>query len=146
MHDLDIPDLNLVLGFTGIPSPEREMLSKIHRFYERNSFARDMVNDMCQLSARGQEAFEAGNLEEVGKLMSDYHKLLVTIGAGHPMLDKLVKAVSRHSYGSKITGLGGGGSIIALTNDPEGAAQEIEKAGGKAFVLKLAKDGLRLED
>ena len=145
-HDLEIPDMNLVLGYTGIPSPKREITSKIHRFYERNSFARDMMKDLCKISAKGHEAILSGNLELTGQFMNQYHKSLVTIGAGHPMLDKLVKVVSRHSYGAKITGSGGGGSIIALTNDPERVSQEIEKAGGKAFILELASEGLRLED
>lgn len=146
VHDLNIPDMNLVLGYTGIPSPEKEITSKIHRFYERNSFARDIMKDMFQIAAEGHEALASEDLELIGQLMSKYHKSLVTIGAGHPMLDKLVKAVSRHSYGAKLTGSGGGGCIIALTNDPERVSQEIEKAGGKAFALELAAEGLKLED
>ena len=146
VHDLDIPDMNLVLGYTGVPSPKKEIISKIHRFHERNSFARDIMKDMIQISSQGHEAMVSGDLELIGQLMNQYHKSLVTLGAGHPMLDKLVKAVSRHSYGAKLTGFGGGGSIIALTNDPERVVQEIEKAGGKGFILKLASQGLRLED
>ena len=146
VHDLEIPDMNLVLGYTGVPAPHREITAKIHRFYERNSFARDIINDMRKTSSRGHEALMSSNLEEVGELMNEYHKMLVTLGAGHPMLDKLYKAVSRHSYGAKLTGSGGGGSIIALTNDPERACQEIENAGGKAYKLELATQGLRLEN
>lgn len=146
VHDLEMPELNLVLGYTGIPAPEKEMASKIQRFYQRNNFARDMMNDLSKISAEGYEAIRAGSLEEIGRIMTNSHKILVTLGAGHPMLDKLIKAVSRHSYGAKLTGSGGGGCIIALTHDPEQAMADIESAGGKAYLLKLASEGLRLED
>ncbi len=146
IHDLDMPDMNLVLGYTGIPASEKEMQAKILRFYQRNSFARDMITDLCRISAKGHEAIASGNLEETGRLMTKSHKVMMTLGAGHPMLDKLFQAASRHSYGAKLTGGGGGGSLIALTNDPEKTILAMEKAGGKAWSLELAAQGLRLED
>jgi len=146
VHDLKMPEMNLVLGYTGIPAPEKEMASKIQRFYQNNTFARDMMNDMFKTVTEGYEAICAGNLEEIGRLMTNSHKILVTLGAGHPMLDKLIQAAARYSYGAKLTGSGGGGSMIALTHDPEQTITAIESAGGKAYLLKLASEGLRLED
>jgi mevalonate kinase len=146
IHNLDIPDMNLVLGYTGIPASEREMQAKILRFYQRNSFARDMITDLCQISAKGHEAFASGDLEETGRLMTQSHKLMMTLGAGHPMLDKLFQIATRHSYGAKLTGYGGGGSIIALTHEPERVISAIQEVGGKAWELEIASRGLRLED
>ena len=146
IYDLDIPEMNLVLGYTGIPTPEKEMQAKILRFYQRNSFARDMITDLCQISTRGHEAFASGDLEEIGRLMTQSHKLMMTLGAGHPMLDKLFQIAARHSYGAKLTGYGGGGSIIALTHEPERVISAIQEAGGEAWELEIATQGLRLED
>ena len=145
-HDLKIPDMNLVMGYTGIPAPEKEMQAKIWRFHQRNSFARDMVKDLQGITRKGQEAIVAGDLEEMGDLMNRSHKLLVTLGAGHPMLDKLTQAAARHSYGTKLTGSGGGGSMIALTHEPEQVIKAIEAAGGMAWKLEMADRGLRLEE
>lgn len=145
-HDLEIPDMNLVLGYTGIPAPEKEMQLKIQRFYRRNSFARDIIKDLCQISEKGQEAMASGDLEETGRLMTKSHKLLVTLGAGHPMLDKLIRAASRYSYGAKLTGSGGGGSMIALTHEPERVIEAIQNAGGKSWKLELAAQGLMLDE
>ncbi len=144
-HDLDMPDMNLVLGYTGIPASEKEMQTKILRFYQRNSFARDMIADLCQISAKGHEALATGDLEEIGQLMTQSHKVMMTLGAGHPMLDKLFQAAKRHSYGAKLTGYGGGGSIIALTHEPERVITAIQEAGGKSWKLEIASQGLRLE-
>ena len=146
IHDLEMPDMNLVLGYTGIPAPEKDMHAKILRFYERNSFARDMITDLCRISEKGHEALASGNLEEIGQLMTQSHKVMMTLGAGHPMLDKLFQAANRHSYGAKLTGSGGGGSLIALTHEPERVITAIQEAGGEAWKLELATQGLRLED
>lgn len=146
IHDLDIPEMNLVLGYTGIPAQDTEMQAKILRFYQRNSFARDMITDLCQISTKGHEALVSEDLEETGRLMTQSHKLMMTLGAGHPMLDKLFQAANRHSYGTKLTGYGGGGSIIALTHEPERVISAIQDAGGEAWELELATQGLRLED
>ncbi len=78
--------------------------------------------------------------------MTQSHKFMVTLGAGHPMLDKLFHAATRYSYGAKLTGSGGGGSIIALTHEPERVISAIQEAGGKAWELEMASRGLQLED
>jgi len=144
--DIDVKELVLVLGYTGIPALEERIISKVNRFYQQNSFARDIMSDLCHVASLGYEAVKKGDLERTGKLMSKYHKLLLTLGAGHHELDKLVRAVSRYSYGAKLTGAGGGGCVVALAHDPEGAAEAIDRAGGTGLVLKIAERGIQLED
>jgi len=143
MNDIKLPEMSFVLGYTGVPSPEANMIAKIQRFHERNSFARDIIKDIGKISLEGYAALENNDLAKVGELMNRNHRLLVNLGTGNPALDKLIQAVSRHSYGAKITGMGGGGCIVALAHDPEKAMMAIEGAGGKAYLLSLAKEGVR---
>ncbi|TLZ89060.1 MAG: mevalonate kinase, partial [Methanobacteriota archaeon] len=51
-------------------------------------------------------------------------------------LDRLVEAARPSSYGAKLTGAGGGGSIVALTDRPSVTAEAIRAAGGKAFIVQ----------
>ena len=146
VHDLKMPDAALVLGYTGIPADDSEARAKVGRYYERNSFARDLMKDLCQTSAEGHKAVVKGDLEGTGRLMTQSHKLLVSLGAGHPMLEKLVQAAERNSFGAKLTGSGCGGSIIALTECPEKVVSDIIEAGGQAWKLELTERGLNLED
>ncbi|MBA3045167.1 MAG: mevalonate kinase [Candidatus Thermoplasmatota archaeon] len=145
-HDVELPEMELVLGYSGTPSPANEMKSKIARFRQRNSFARDIIRDMGKVTREGHSALVEGNLTEVGRLMNANHRLLTNLGVSNPALEKLVQAASRHSHGAKLTGYGGGGCIIALARDADKVAEAIENAGGKAIHLKIATDGLRLED
>jgi mevalonate kinase len=61
---------------------------------------------------------------------------------GHPALDRLVEAARPSSYGAKLTGAGGGGSIVALTDRPSVTAEAIRHAGGKAFIVQSDPAGV----
>jgi mevalonate kinase len=77
--------------------------------------------------------------------MNENHTLLNQLGVGHPALDMLVEACRKHSYGAKLTGAGGGGSMIALTDEPDRVSKEIETAGGEAIPISVGCDGVRIE-
>ena len=103
---------------------------------DRDPPAADMVREIGRITLDGLAALERRDLVEAGRLMDRDHVLLTELGVGHPMLDRLVAAARPSSYGAKLTGAGGGGSIVALTDRPEETAEAIRAAGGKAFVVR----------
>ena len=62
---------------------------------------------------------------------------------GRAAFDRLVAAARDHSYGAKLTGAGGGGSMVALTDRPAEAVRAIEAAGGRAFTVLTDPEGGR---
>lgn len=63
-----------------------------------------------------KKKLETGDLEGVGKLMSQNHKLLIDMGMSHETLDYLCKsALEKGALGAKVTGGGRGGYMVALT-------------------------------
>ena len=63
-----------------------------------------------------KQALEAGDLENVGKIMTENHKLLVDMDMSHETLDYLCKlALEKGALGAKVTGGGRGGYMVALT-------------------------------
>jgi len=46
------------------------------------------------------------------------------------------------AYGAKLTGAGGGGCMVALTDSPGEVARAIEKAGGSAIISGFTRDGV----
>jgi mevalonate kinase len=74
--------------------------------------------------------------------MDRNHVLLTNLGVGHPALDRLVEAARPSSYGAKLTGAGGGGSVVALTDRPSVTAEAIRLAGGKAFIVQSDPAGV----
>ena len=58
---------------------------------------------------------DTGSLEELGKLMTINHGLLVALGVSHPRLDRIRELVDHEGIGwTKLTGAGGGGCAITL--------------------------------
>jgi len=65
-------------------------------------------------------ALSNGNLKETGRIMSDNHKILIDMGISHERLIYLCDlANSLGAYGSKVTGGGRGGYMLALTPGKE---------------------------
>jgi mevalonate kinase len=63
-----------------------------------------------------KQALEVGNLESVGKIMSNNHNILIDMQFSHETLDYLCKlALEKGAWGAKVTGGGRGGYMVALT-------------------------------
>jgi len=70
-----------------------------------------------------KEALEAGDLENVGKIMSNNHEILTAMEMSHETLDHLCRlALEKGALGAKVTGGGRGGYMVALT--PEKKLQD----------------------
>lgn len=63
-----------------------------------------------------KKALEAGDLENVGKIMTQNHTLLIDMVMSNETLDYLCKsALDKGALGAKVTGGGRGGYMVALT-------------------------------
>ena len=144
LHHRDIPQMHLVVGYTGIVGETGPLVAKVKEYAEKSKKARDMISEIGQITIAALEAIGEENYERVGSLMTRNHILLNALGVGHPFLDALVKAVEPYSWGAKLTGAGGGGSMIALTERPAETAKAIEAAGGKAFKVRVGARGMEV--
>jgi mevalonate kinase len=83
--------------------------------------------------AEMKQALEAGDWENVGRIMTENHKLLVDMDMSHEILDHLCKlALENGALGAKVTGGGRGGYMSALTPGKalqDKVASAFEKAG-----------------
>lgn len=136
LHRCELPPLDLVIGNTGIGAATGPLVAKVKDRVDRDPQAAEMIREIGRISLDGLQAIQTKDLEGAGRLMDRNHALLTELGVGHPALDRLVAAARKHSFGAKLTGAGGGGSIVALTDAPQEAASAIRAAGGKAFVVR----------
>jgi hydroxymethylglutaryl-CoA reductase len=85
------------------------------------------------------EALEAGNLAELGELMNLNHGLLNALQLSTPELEDMIHVARRAgAVGAKLTGGGGGGSMIALCpTDAEAVAAAIESAGYQTLTFSV---------
>lgn len=146
IHDCAVPKMTLVVGFTGNKAPTGPLVAKVKRYADRNGFAREIIDEIGELTLEGLRRMKAGDLEALGRLMSKDHNLLTILGVSTPSLQRLVDAAMPHSYGAKLTGAGGGGSMIALTDEPEKVAAAIRERGGMPFIVRTGVEGVRAEE
>ena len=80
-----------------------------------------------------KKGIETGDMNQVGSLMSENHKILIDMGLSHEKLIYLCNmAIENGALGAKLTGGGMGGYMVALTpgKDLQGTvASAIEKEG-----------------
>jgi mevalonate kinase len=138
--------MTLVVGFTGISAPTGPLVAKVKRYVDHSGFAREVVEEIGGLTQEGVRCLKVQDMVGLGSLMTKDHRLLAILGVSCSSLDKLVEAALPYSYGAKLTGAGGGGSMIALTDSPKNVADAIRKKGGTPFVVHTGVPGVKKED
>jgi mevalonate kinase len=146
VSDIDVPDMTFVIGNTGIKAPTGPQVDKVRRFITKNHFAADIMDEIESTTLEGYDAIRRNNVEHLGRLMTSNHKLLSILGVSCKELNKLVNAALPFSYGAKLTGSGGGGCMVALTDDPQKVCETIKSHGGTPYIVQTGVQGARLEN
>ena len=143
LHRCPLPELTFVIGYTGIGAATGPLVAGVKERVDASPKAASMVREIGHITMDGLVALQRNDLVAAGRLMDQDQGLLDELGVGHPMLDRLVTAARKSSYGAKLTGAGGGGSMVALTDEPERTAQAIRDVGGRPFLVHTDPVGVR---
>jgi mevalonate kinase len=149
---ISTPAIYLVIGNTGSQRDSGKLIEGVRRLKDTfPELVGKIIRTAGALADFGIHALERGDVETFGKLMDMNHGLLVAIGVSTEALDRLVYAARRGgALGSKLTGAGGGGCIVALcTQEALGkVALAIQEAGGEVIIANKVEEGVRvwLED
>ena len=145
VSEVKVPKMTFVVGYTGVKARTGPLVEKVRKYKEHNRFAADIVDEIGKITLDGVESMARGNVEELGDIMTRNHKLLSILGVSCNELNKLVNAALKYSYGAKLTGSGGGGSMVALTDEPEKVCNTILLHGGLPFVVETDVPGVTVE-
>ncbi len=133
-----VGELPLVVAMSEVRSLTSDMVQRVRNGYERDParFTR-LFDEIDELTLESVEALEQGRLEELGFRMDICQGILNALGVSAPVLEKMIGiARDAGARGAKLTGAGGGGSIVALC--PEGTASvadALENAGFRCLRL-----------
>lgn len=145
VSEVDAPEMTFVIGHTGIKAPTGPQVSKVRRYVERSHFASDMIDEIESVTLEGYSAIGGNDMESLGRLMTRDHKLLSILGVSCRELNKLVNASLPYAYGAKLTGSGGGGCMVALTDRPDKVAEAIRARGGTPYIVQTGVPGVQME-
>ena len=141
ISDVNVPEMSFVIGNTRIRAATGPLVEKVRIYKEKNGFASDIIDEMGDIALDGLAAIRRNDLEELGSLMTYNHKLLSILGVSCRELNKLCEAAMPYSYGAKLTGSGGGGCMVALTDSPERVADAIRSRGGIPYIVRTGVKG-----
>ncbi len=128
--------LHLLIGISGRESLTANMIARVAEGREKNRKTYEKIFDeIADLAESSVVAFEEGNLARLGALMNVCHGFLNAMHLSTPELESLIHiARDNGALGAKLTGAGGGGSMIALFEEPPTLAVEsIQNAGYSAL-------------
>lgn len=100
---------------------------------------------IAELARHGKRALLQNNLQLLGKLMNENHALVRELGGSGEENDRLIgAALDAGAYGAKLAGAGGGGTIIALTDNLTHVGDALTKAGSPRLLYPSPVEGLRV--
>ncbi len=133
-----------VVGVTSKYGSTSKMVKGVKLLKERFPNVMDpVIETIGDLTDEAKTAIEKGNINKIGELMNINHGLLDAIGVNTKELSRMVYiARGAGAIGSKITGAGGGGSIISLC---PGKVDDVSNAIGvydSTIKLTFSKKGV----
>jgi len=132
--------IHLVIASTGITASTKVVVGDVRKKKDANPDWWETISaEYNQLVHDGKDALIQLDLPKIGALMNKNHELLQQLTVSCKELDELVKVARENgAIGSKMTGTGRGGNMIALAPDETTAkkiAEALEKAGAAGVWL-----------
>jgi mevalonate kinase len=118
----------LVIADTGVQSPTKVAVEDVRRAWEKEPIRYEgLFEDIGTIAEMGRQAIEQGDMETMGRLMTENQRLLRLLKVSSPELEGLIGAAQ---LGAKLSGAGRGGNMIALVTQ--------EACGQVSMMLRLA--------
>ncbi len=122
----------LVVAASGIKGNTKDMVAGVRFRYERNrELYGTIFDEIDEISVAGSVALRECDYEQLGSLMNVCQGFLNAIEVSTPELEKMIDIARKcGAIGAKLTGAGGGGSIVALCPGKENiVSRALQDAG-----------------
>lgn len=126
----------IVVASSGIRGVTRDQVAGVRSRFDRNSeLYATIFDEIDELSLAGAHALKSCDYDTLGSLMNVCHGFLNALQVSMPELEKMIDiARTNGAIGAKLTGAGGGGSIVALCPDRESEVARGLHSGGYQIV------------
>jgi len=137
-------ELNLVIANSMIPHTTKNSVERVSKFKENDE---ERFSQLCDLETKLIDeviiAMKNNDATTLGLKMSENQKYLEEIQVSNDTLRDMISSLNEISLGSKITGAGDGGCIIALVKDENmDKVPELLGKDKECFSAKIDRKGV----
>ncbi|MDE1853017.1 MAG: mevalonate kinase [Thaumarchaeota archaeon] len=143
---LDSPR-TLIISNSGVNRSTKTQIAQVSKAKDRYpGFFSMLADSMSELSLEAAERLRDGDMRGLGRLLTADHAALGSMGVSNGTLDGMVDLfASLGGYGAKLTGAGGGGSVVAVA--PKAKEKSIVSGltarGFETFSAKIPVEGVK---
>ncbi|MBO3762687.1 MAG: mevalonate kinase [Thermoproteota archaeon] len=122
------------------------MVKKFKESLESSEYMKNLLIYISKITEEIEKALKEGNLKLAGILLTANHLALSMFGVSNDKLDEIVSfCISNGAFGAKLTGAGGGGAVIALSEEErlKVLSENLSARGIKSFLVKKSEEGIK---
>jgi len=137
-------EMPLVVGYTSQPGNTGILVKQVRKLCQAHpTIINPILDIMEEVTNQARESITQGDEKQVGELMNINQGLLDSLGVNTVEISRLIYQARRAgAIGSKITGAGGGGSIIAYCPGKTREVLEELDSIEKAFQVGISSKGV----
>jgi len=140
-------DLPLLLAHTGVKHHSGSVhKSPRERWLAGEPAVVDGYREVAHLACLAKRALLLCDWDMMADLMNRNHAIVRDLGGSGPSCEALIStALAGGALGAKLAGAGGGGTILALTQDPARTERALLKAGAEQILRPQPAPGLTVQ-
>lgn len=93
------------------------------------------IRTIAGLAKEGKRAVLNGDWQALGDMMNQNHAIIRDLGGSGEANERLIEAaIAGGAWGAKLAGAGGGGTVIAVSSDPDRIGQAMLDAGAERLI------------
>lgn len=141
-----VPEYPFILAHTGVKRSSGTVHVPIReRWLEGDKEVTRCYLRIAHLARMGKRALLQSDWTRLGQLMVENHEIQRDLGGSGPENDALIQAaLDGGALGAKLAGAGGGGTIIALTQEPESVIEAITQTGPHRILYPRPAPGVTI--
>jgi hydroxymethylglutaryl-CoA reductase len=135
--------LDLVLAFSKSEGLTAKTVAHVRTQWKSNQEMYEGVfDDIDAIVLSGIQAIQENDLKQLGELMNFNQGLLNTLQVSTPELERMIYiARDAGAFGAKLTGGGGGGAMIAVSDNPEEIIEAFDNEGFQSIRFSVQDSG-----
>lgn len=137
----------LIISYSGKKRSTKDQIGRVSQTKKRFPRLFEMLAEgVSELSLSAAERLRAGDMKGLGRLLTVNHAVLGSLGVSNDTLDEIVDSLgSAGSYGAKLTGAGGGGSVVAVAPEAKekSIVSRLSALGYETFEAQVPAEGVK---